>query len=235
MRTMARLTIDQFCNFFRYYEDLPHQRLAVAELWKKMPVTLLEDDADWIQTYRDPAIDEEPEVPIVLHGKDNELTWGGVLAMAKLAGAKYPEVAAAQCALESGWFKHETGAFNIIGAKAAPGEPYSTCTTWEHYDGKDVTIQAKFRDFDSYQECIEDLVTKWYLDYKGYKGVNRDASVGECCQLLVSEGYATDPHVIEALGGAVNDQVIGFLYVGTREGPSKVLPDESIESLVSYF
>lgn len=48
-------------------------------------------------------------------------------------------------------------------------------------------------------------------------------------------GYATDPHVIEALGGAVNDQVIGFLYVGTREGPSKVLPDESIESLVSYF
>ena len=48
-------------------------------------------------------------------------------------------------------------------------------------------------------------------------------------------GYATDPHVIEALGGEVNDQVIGFLYVGTREGPSKVLPDESIESLVSYF
>ena len=29
---MARLTIDQLCNFFRYYEDLPHQRLAVAEL-----------------------------------------------------------------------------------------------------------------------------------------------------------------------------------------------------------
>ena len=59
----------QFCNFFRYYEDLPHPRLAVAELWKLMPVSLLEEDADWIQTWRDPAIDEEPEVPVVLPGK----------------------------------------------------------------------------------------------------------------------------------------------------------------------
>ena len=48
-------------------------------------------------------------------------------------------------------------------------------------------------------------------------------------------GYATDPHVVTALGGAVDDQVIGFLYLGTREGPSKILPEESLESLVSYF
>lgn len=48
-------------------------------------------------------------------------------------------------------------------------------------------------------------------------------------------GYATDPHVVEALGGAVDDQVIGFLYVGTRDGPGKVLPEEPVESLVSYF
>ena len=48
-------------------------------------------------------------------------------------------------------------------------------------------------------------------------------------------GYATDPYVIEALGGAADDQVIGFLYVGTREGPSKVLADEPVESLVSYL
>ena len=203
---MARLGIDAFTNFFRYYQDLPHQRLAVAELWKLMPVSLLEDDADWIQTWRDPAIDDEPEVPVVLSGKEPELSWGGVLAMAKLAGAKYPEVAAAQCALESGWFKHETGAFNILGIKATGSEPYSTCTTWEHYDGKDVTIQAKFKDFDSYQECVEDLVTKWYLDYRGYKGVNRAQSAGECCQLLVQEGYATDPHYASKLMSIINKQ-----------------------------
>ena len=48
-------------------------------------------------------------------------------------------------------------------------------------------------------------------------------------------GYATDPHVVEALGGDPGDQVIGFLYIGTRDGPSKLIPEESLESLVSYF
>lgn len=59
---MARLTIDQFTNFFRYYQGQPHQNLAIAELWRLMPVSLLEDDSDWIQTYRDPATDEEPDL-----------------------------------------------------------------------------------------------------------------------------------------------------------------------------
>jgi flagellum-specific peptidoglycan hydrolase FlgJ len=36
-------------------------------------------------------------------------------------------------------------------------------------------------------------VTKWYKDYKGYKGVNRATTADECAQLLVKEGYATDP------------------------------------------
>ena len=203
---MTRLTIDQLCNFFRYYEDLPHQRLAVAELWKLMPVSLLEEDADWIQTYRDPAIDEEPEVPVILSGKEPELSWGSCLAMAKLAGAKFPEVLTAQVVLESGWFAHETGHYNILGIKATAGEPYSNCTTWEHYDGKDVTIQAKFKDFDSYQDCINQLVQQWYKDFNGYKGVNRADSVGECCSLLVAEGYATDPHYAAKLMSIINKQ-----------------------------
>ena len=61
---MGRLTIDQFINFFRFYQGQPHQNLAIAELWKAMPVSLLEQDADWIQTYRDEATDEEEEPEI---------------------------------------------------------------------------------------------------------------------------------------------------------------------------
>ena len=203
---MARLGIDQFRAFFVWYKGLPHQDLAIAELWKLMPVSLLEEDADWIQTYRDPAIEEDPEVPICLVGRENENSWGGVLAAARKAGAKYPEVAAAQWALESAWGEHTSGDFNYFGIKAAEGEPYSTCTTWEHYNGKDVEIQAKFRDFDSLQECIDDLVTKWYHDFKQYKGVNRAQSVGECCQLLVAEGYATDPNYAAKLMSIINRQ-----------------------------
>ncbi len=48
-------------------------------------------------------------------------------------------------------------------------------------------------------------------------------------------GYATDPSVIESLGGAVDDQVIGFLYLGTREGPQKLRPVEPLDTFVSYF
>ena len=204
---MARLSIDQFTAFFRWYKALPHQDLAIAELWKLMPVSLLEDDADWIQTWRDPAIEEEPEVPVVLAGKEVENSWGGVVAAAKKAGAKYPEVVAAQWALESAWGSHTSGDNNYFGIKATDNEPYSMCTTWEHYDGKDVTIRAKFRDFDSMQECVDDLVEKWYEDYKGYKGVNRATSMGECCQLLVAEGYATDPHYAAKLMRIINKQL----------------------------
>ena len=203
---MARLNIDQWTNFWRYYQDLPHQRLAVAELWKLMPVTLLEDDADWMQTYRDPAIEEEPEVPIVLSGKQPELSWGSVLAMAKLAGAKYPEVLAAQLVLESGWFEHESGAYNIAGIKATASEPATVCTTQEWNGSKMVTIQDRFKDFGSYQECIQQLADQWYHNYKSYLGVNRATSIGECCNLLVAEGYCTDPQYASKLMSIINRQ-----------------------------
>jgi hypothetical protein len=203
---MSRLSIDSFTAFFRWYKGLPHQDLAIATLWKAMPVSLLEEDADWVQVYRDPAIEEDPEVPVVLVGKDQELSWGSVLAMAKLAGAKYPEVAAAQCVLESGWFKHESGHNNILGIKATGNEPATVCTTQEWNGSKMVTIQDRFKDFDSYQDCIQQLVDQWYHDFRGYKGVNRAQSVGECCQLLRQEGYATDPHYASKLMSIINRQ-----------------------------
>ena len=59
---VAKLGVDGFTAFFRYYQDLPHQQLAVAELWKLMPVSLLEEDATWIEQYRDAATDEEGPV-----------------------------------------------------------------------------------------------------------------------------------------------------------------------------
>lgn len=49
---MARLTLDGFRNFFTYYKAEPHQKEALELLWKAMPVTLLEEDASWVQAYR---------------------------------------------------------------------------------------------------------------------------------------------------------------------------------------
>ena len=47
--------------------------------------------------------------------------------------------------------------------------------------------------------------------------------------------YATDPHVISALGGGDKDEVIGFLYLGTREGPSKLTPALDPKDYVTHF
>lgn len=47
--------------------------------------------------------------------------------------------------------------------------------------------------------------------------------------------YARDPAVIAALGGGAGDEIIGFLYLGTREGPSKQVPVEDASEFVSYL
>jgi len=47
--------------------------------------------------------------------------------------------------------------------------------------------------------------------------------------------YARDPAVITALGGEAGDEVIGFLYVGTREGPSKPIPEADLNEFVRYL
>ena len=203
----TRLTLSQFISFFRWYKGLPHQDLALSILYKDMDPDLLCDYADWVVQYRDPAVEEDiPDVTVHEMEKDQLLSWGSCLAMAKLAGAKFPEVAAAQCVLESGWFKHESGHHNILGIKAGPDEPHTICTTEEWNGSKMVTIQDKFKDFDSYQDCIQQLVDQWYHDYKGYHGVNRAVTAAECAALLVAEGYATDPQYAAKLMRIIGQQ-----------------------------
>ena len=47
--------------------------------------------------------------------------------------------------------------------------------------------------------------------------------------------YATDPHVISALGGGDKDEVIGFLYLGKREGPLKLTPALDPKDYITHF
>ncbi len=202
---MARLGIDAFEKFFIYYQALPHQKLAVAELWKAMPVSLLEDDADWVEQYRDPAIDEEP-ADTVIRGKDIDNSYGGIYAAARLAGAKFPECVAAQWALESGWGQHTSGHLNFFGLKSTNGESGKDCVTWEEFDGEKIQIVDAFMNFDSIQECVDTLVTRWYKDYRGYKGVNRALSADECARLLTVEGFATDSKYADKLIRIMRDQ-----------------------------
>lgn len=49
---MSKLTIEGFQNFFRYFDGEPQQLEGTAELWKAMPVSLLEEDSEWIKAFR---------------------------------------------------------------------------------------------------------------------------------------------------------------------------------------
>ena len=119
-------------------------------------------------------------------------TWEGVKTAAAKAGAKFPQVLAAQWALESGWGKHTSGKNNYFGIKGKEGEGTLVQTT-EFIAGMEKKVNAWFKNYPSLQDCVTDLINKWYKDYKDMKGVNRASSAEECAQLLVKEGYATDP------------------------------------------
>ena len=118
----------------------------------------------------------------------------GIVDMAQQSGAKYPELVAAQWALESGYGKTPSGKNNYFGIKATPSEASTSKPTWEVINGKEENTTAPFKDFETPQASVNDLVSKWYKDYDGYSGVNRAGSASEAADLLVTENYATDPN-----------------------------------------
>ena len=156
----------------------------IAYTWKNWSKRWMVEGngSGWYMTYRGTASTPKTE-PF-------KNTWSGVKAVASRVGARYPEVVAAQWALESGYGKHTSGKNNFFGIKGKPG---TTKETKEFLNGKWITILDTFRDYPTPEACIEHLITLWYKDYKGYEGVNKATSAEQCCHLLQQEGYATDP------------------------------------------
>jgi hypothetical protein len=189
MTNIKPITLEQL---FRYYKALPHQAAAIqeleADLSKNGYEIAMRRDRGWFAVWSQSG--KQPDPPQAF---DN--TWDGVLAAARHAGAKFPDVAAAQWALESGWGEHTSGKHNYFGLKGSG----TAATTREFLGGQWVTITDKFIDFPSLAACVEYLVSRWYKDYRQHHGVNRAMTRDESAQLLVSEGYATDPEYASKL------------------------------------
>lgn len=129
-------------------------------------------------------------------------TWESIFKCAKEAGAKYPELVAAQWALESGWGEHLSGKNNFFGLKGSG----TTCETTEVFDGETVTVYDGFLDFETPEACVQYLVDRWYKDFKHWKGVNRAKSHALAAEQLQLQGYATDPGYAEKLIQIIVDQ-----------------------------
>lgn len=165
-----------------YFNGLVHQVRAFR--WLNSVLTT-EQKEEFARLYRNPElVIQQP-----IDNKPVTNTWDGVLKYAKKAGAKFPEVVAAQWALESGCGKHTSGKNNYFGLKGKG----SSAGTKEFINNKWIEINADFLDFPDLASCIQYLVDRWYKDYSSFKGVNRASTRNECAHLLVAERYATDP------------------------------------------
>lgn len=172
-------------DFFTHFRGEPHQLAAVELLASQMPTSLLKNDAEWVQVFR--------STPTPKPSADN--TWAGVYGAAKDAGAKYPELVAAQWALESSWGKHTSGKNNYFGLKG----PGTTTKTQEVVNGKTITITDEFLNFKSLYECVEYLVDRWHRNWQGYTGVNNCPNRNEAALELTRQGYATDSNYAQKL------------------------------------
>jgi len=142
--------------------------------------------------------------------------WHSIAEMAREAGSRWPELVAAQWACESGWGQHTTGKNNYFGIKGK-----GTKRTTQEWDGaKFITIVDEFKDYATPYECVEDLVKKWYLDYKDYSGVNDCVTREDAAKELVKQGYATDPLYANKL-----------IDLMSRNSPSREAPKTMSQSI----
>jgi len=153
-------------------------------------------------------------------------SWHLIAELAVKAGCKFPELVAAQWACESGWGQYQSGKNNFFGIKG-PGTKKET----KEWDGaKFVTIVDEFKDYSSPEECVNDLVEKWYKDYKGYSGINNAPNREEAARQLVKQGYATDP--------AYSSKLIDIMSRNAPPDPNMRKPTEEYVRLVDaakYF
>ena len=116
-----------------------------------------------------------------------------------------PSVVLAQSILESGWGTSDKAlkANNLFGIKANSDwkGPTVTLPTQEHINGKWITIDAKWRKYGSWSDCLVDHAT--FLSKPRYKMIIGNADYKSVCQALQNAGYATDPTYASKLIGVI--------------------------------
>tara|TARA_R110002050_G_scaffold109086_3_gene220128 strand:- start:689 stop:1705 length:1017 start_codon:yes stop_codon:yes gene_type:complete len=145
--------------------------------------------------------------PMVTGDGTYDGSFGSVYKMAENSGAQFPALVAAQWQLESGAGKAISGKNNFFGIKATGSEAGTQKNTWEENSaGQAYNTSARFKDFESPQASVNELVGRWHQDYKGYKGVNNAPSRADAARMLSSEGYATDSKYADKLIRIMSEQ-----------------------------
>ena len=129
---------------------------------------------------------------------------------------------AAQGSLETGYGRSPSGSFNYFGQKGSSGENTSTMSTREVINGRNVTVNANFKNYDSLDASIRDRMKKWGYKTRGAESVEQAAQRLQIPgnQLIpgtkkLSHGaYATDPSYASKVARIASD------YGGSVKPPS---------------
>lgn len=121
--------------------------------------------------------------------------WNSMVTAAKESGAKFPELVAAQAALESGWGKRESGKFNYFGQKATRSQAGRDVTTHEEIGGRKVKMPQRFRDYTSVNEALTDHLRLWQSKYS----MAKDARAAARMLQSGDRRYATDSSYVQKI------------------------------------
>lgn len=150
-----------------------------------------------------------------------------VFDSAKRQGASDVEAntIASQAAVETGYGKYPSGSFNYFGQKGTSRENTSRMPTREVVRGRDVTVNANFKNYDSLDASIRDRMKKWNYKTQGTTNV-RDA----VSRLQIPGGqpipgtketshgaYATDPRYVDSVSSIAQQY-------GRTSSPVSALP-----------
>jgi hypothetical protein len=139
-----------------------------------------------------------------------------VIAVSQAAGYRFPMVAAAQWALESGYGSAHSGRNNVFGIKGQG----NTVQTQEFVNGKMITTNASFRNYQSPLESAKDYVN--LMNNGRYApGLAAAKTPREAIQAIASAGYATDPAYVSKVVKIMTDNGIAVdMPITNYTGPA---------------
>lgn len=170
-----------------------------------------------------------------------------LLEEAKKAGVANPQavasLGAAQSALETGYGKSLAGGKNYFGIKDFSKGGGNVQSTKEFINGKEVTINDKFRSYGSMEESAADYI-KFLQKNPRYKEVLAAKTAQEAIEAQGRSGYATDPAYASKLktihasagpeipkaknGAGLKGPMSGYPLIA--HGDESVWPDEELRN-----